>query len=255
MPSRALIVDDEPAVCELIEGVLVSTGLDVISLTKSTDAPAMLRDEKFAVVLLDFRMAKPSGLELARLMRASGINLMTPIIFMSDDQSVAAVSEGFAAGGSLFLYKPIDKTRLLRLARTSQGAIEHERRRFLRVNIRCRVWIGFDQEEWDFETIDLSLSGMLVQGSRTLPQGSFVRIRLETAPNQKPIVGSGYVVRVVGENRMGIQLSRLPAAENIRLQEFLLPLILQNTGPAKLIASQTGALAAHRASFGAGQAK
>jgi DNA-binding response OmpR family regulator len=252
MPSRALIVDDEPAICDLIEGVLVSTGLDVISVTKSKDAVALLRDEKFAVVLLDYRMPTPSGLDIARLMRTSGINLMTPIIFMSDDQSIAAVSEGFAAGGSLFLYKPIDKTRLLRLARSSQGAIEHERRRFSRVSIRCGVRVGFDKEELVCETIDLSLSGMLVEGPRILAVGSCVRISLETAPNVKPILGSGYVVRVLANNRMGIQLSRLPAAENARLQEFLLPLILQSTRQPKPVSQESGMLTTHRTSFGTG---
>jgi CheY-like chemotaxis protein len=229
MPSRALVVDDEPAVIDLIEGVLVSTGMEVRAVVNSGEALALLSEEKFAVALLDFRMPPPSGVELARQMRSSGINQMTPIIFISDDQSIAAVSEGFAAGASLFLYKPIDKARLLRLVRSCQGAIEHERRRFSRVALRCNVRIGLDKQEWDCETIDISLSGMFVQGTCTIPAGSCVRISLELSPKGKPLIGSGYVVRVLAGNRMGIQMSRLPPAENTRLQEFLLPLILRNT--------------------------
>jgi CheY-like chemotaxis protein len=181
---------------------------------------------------------------------------MTPIIFISDDQSVAAVSEGFAAGASLFLYKPIDKARLLRLVRSSHGAIEHERRRFSRVDIRCNVRIGLEKEEWDCETIDLSLNGMLIQSSRSVPVGSCVRMSLELSPNGKPIVGSGYVVRVIGGNRLGVQLSRLPAAESGRLREFLLPLILRNAREAKPVnTSPTGGLAIHGPSLRSGQAE
>ena len=66
MPRRALIVDDEPAVCQLIQGVLSSSGLDSLTLTKSADATGYLRDEKFDVVLLDFSMPAPSGIELAQ---------------------------------------------------------------------------------------------------------------------------------------------------------------------------------------------
>ncbi|HEY2108962.1 MAG TPA: response regulator [Candidatus Acidoferrales bacterium] len=91
MPRRALIVDDEPAVCQLIQGVLTSSGLDALTLTKSADATGYLRDEKFDVVLLDFSMPAPSGIELAQQARGSG--------FM---------------------------TRLQRLIRVTQGAVEQE---------------------------------------------------------------------------------------------------------------------------------
>jgi CheY-like chemotaxis protein len=255
MRSRALIVDDELEVCEFIQAVLVSTGVEVLTLTSSKEAVARLREEKFAVVLLDFRMPAPSGIDLARQMRGSGINLMTPIILMSDDQSTAAVSEGFAAGASLFLYKPIDKARLLRLVRSSHGAIEHERRRFARVALRCKVRIGLEKEECECETIDVSLNGMLIQGSRTVPVGSCVRISLEFSPQMKPIVGSGYVVRVLSGHRMGIQLNHLTVGESNRLQDLLLPLILRDareSNPVKT--SPADSLAIHGSSLRSGHA-
>jgi DNA-binding response OmpR family regulator len=86
MPRRALIVDDEPAVCQLIQGVLGSSGMDSLTLTKSAEAAGYLRDEKFDVVLLDFAMPAPSGIELAQQARGSGFNQKTPIIMISDDQ-------------------------------------------------------------------------------------------------------------------------------------------------------------------------
>jgi CheY-like chemotaxis protein len=255
MRSRALIVDDDPAVCEFIQAVLVSTGMEVLTLTSSEEAVARLREEKFAVVLLDFCMPAPNGIDLARQIRASGINLKTPIILMSDDQSTAAVSEGFAAGASLFLYKPIDKARLLRLVRTSRGAIEHERRRFARVALRCKARLGLEKEEYECETIDVSLSGMLIQGCRTLPVGSSVRISLEFSPQMKPLVGSGSVVRVLSGHRMGIQLNHLTVGESNRLQEFLLPLILRDAREANPVkTSPADGLAIHGSSLRSGHA-
>src|ERR1700691_6541533 len=132
MQRRALVVDDEPAVCEFIRGILRSTGAEVLTLTSGLEAQVHLREEKFAVALLDLRMPAPDGAELTRQTRAFGINQRTPIILISDDQSAAAVSLAFAAGVRFFLYKPIDKTRLLKLIRATQGAIGHERRRFRR---------------------------------------------------------------------------------------------------------------------------
>jgi CheY-like chemotaxis protein len=227
MPRRALIVDDDPAVCEFIRGILSGTGVEVLTLTSGLEALVRLRAEKFTVALFDLRMPAPDGAELARLTRDSGINQRTPIILISDDQSPAAVSQAFAAGASFFLYKPIDKGRLLKLIRATQGAIEHERRRFRRVALRSRVHIGHEQQEWEGETVDVSLNGMLVRGPTDLTAGMTVRVNLYLSPEMKPIVGLGSVMRLLNGNEIGIQLNQLTLAESGRLQDFLLPLIFR----------------------------
>src|SRR6201997_4748183 len=106
MEKRAIIVDDEPATCELIEKVLTSAGIESVTVTKSEEAPEILRHGKFAVAFLDYEMAFPDGLTLARQMRASGSNRLTPIVLISDDQP-APMAKGFEAGASFFVYKPI----------------------------------------------------------------------------------------------------------------------------------------------------
>jgi hypothetical protein len=75
------------------------------------------------------------------------------------------------------------------------------------------------------ETIDVSLCGMLVKAGRTLARGTPVRVSLELAPQMKPVVAAGSVVRVLDGNVMGIQLDQLSVPESERLQEFLLPLL------------------------------
>src|ERR1700757_4077485 len=100
MEKRAIIVDDERATCELIEKVLKSAGIESLTVTKSAEALGILRDGKFAVAFLDYEMAFPDGLTLARQMRASGANRMTPIVLISHDQRPAAMAKGFEARAS-----------------------------------------------------------------------------------------------------------------------------------------------------------
>ena len=225
MQRRGLIVDDETAICEMLGKVLASAGIEALTLTRSTEASGLLDEGKFDMVFLDLHMAAPDGIELARQMRRSGWNRTTPIILISDDQRPSALSIGFEAGASFFLYKPIDKDRLLKLVRAIQGTIENERRRTRRVALQCKVGLKCGTEEWDGETIDVSLSGILVEAPRTVPTGSSVHVRLCLSHRMKPVVGAGSVVRVIGGNRMGIHLDRLPLVESERLQEFLLPMI------------------------------
>lgn len=225
MQRRALVVDDEPAVCQLIQDVMSAAGMKSLTLTRSAEAAEHLRGEKFDVVLLDLRMPSPDGVEVARQTRDSGFNRMTPIIMISDDQHISAVSEGFGAGASFFLYKPIDKGRLLHLIRAMQGAIENEKRRFRRVDYRAKVRLKSDKGEIHCETIDISLNGMLVRAQQMLPVGTPVEVKLELSQGEKPFVGPGTVVRKVGEGQMGIEFSLGAQSERARLQESLLPLI------------------------------
>ncbi len=168
MQRRALVVDDEPIVCQMIEKILKSAGIEALTLTRSTD------------------------------------------------------SVGFAAGASFFLYKPIDKDRLLKLVRATQGAMEHERRRTRRVPIQSKVSLQFGAEKLEGETVDVSMGGLLVHASRILPLGSALRMSLQLSPRMAPIQAAGSVVRILNGTQMGIQLNQLAHSESNRLQEFLL---------------------------------
>ena len=230
MPSaRALVVDDEASSCEFIKEVLTNaTGGEVLALTNSREAAAWLAEEKFGIILLDLQMPAPDGTDLARYARRGGLNQMTPIIIVSDDQSPAAVSSGFAAGAHFFVYKPIDKTKLLRLIRAAHGAMQQERRRFRRVPLHTRVRLQTEKTECDGETIDVSFNGMLVKTPVALPVASAVRVSLYAPDDNVPIRGSGSVVRALSGDRLGIQLNRLAPVESSRLQDLLLPMIIQD---------------------------
>ena len=225
MEKRAIIVDDEPAPCELIEKVLTSAGIESLTVTKSEEAPEILRHGRFAVAFMDYHMDFPDGRVLARQMRASGSNRRAPIVLISDDQRPAAVSEGFEAGASFFLYKPFDKDRLQRLVRATQASIENGLRRTRRVELKSKVSIKVRGQEIEGETINVSLEGMLIRTPRLLPIGSSVDVSLRLNDSMGPVVGAGSVVRLHGHEQMGIHLARLTLEESQRLQEHLLPLI------------------------------
>lgn len=228
MDKRALIVDDEPAACQLIEKVLGSVGMDSLSVTKSVEAPDILQHGKFAMVFVDDQMPFPDGPELTRQMRDSSRNRITPIVMISDDRRPTAMARGFQAGASFFMYKPLDRERLLMIVRATQGAIEHEHRRTRRVPVKSRVLLKHDGHVIEAESVDVSMEGILVKAQRVVPVGSFVDIRLQLSQSMGPIVGVGSVVRIAGANCMGIHLGRLSLPESQKLQDFLLPLIPGN---------------------------
>ncbi len=226
MPSRVLIVDDDPLVCELVKEVLTSVEMDAVTLTESREASSRLAQEKFQAVFLDVHMPHPGGIELAGQMRASGMNRSTPIVIITGEDDRTALTDAFNAGANFFLYKPIDRHRLLRLIRVAQGPIQREARRYERVKVACKVSIERNQERVSGMTLDLSLGGMFIQASRTLPLGSVVQVLLELKPGAHPLAFPARVVRVAANDCMGLQIENAGAEENKKLQEFLLPKVL-----------------------------
>lgn len=222
MPRRALIVDDEPAMCELIQSVLNSAGIDSLALTKSEEAAGPLKKEKFDVVFLDMCMPAPDGIKVARQIRSGGINQKTPIIMTSEDQNLSAVSQGFEAGASFFLYKPVDRGNLVRLVRATRGTIEYDRRRFRRIDVQSKVILKAGEGEVEGQTVNISLGGILAKCSRVFPEGSSLQFRLFLEPGNKTVSGSGTIMNTRDGNLMGMQFDRLAPAEIEKLQEFLL---------------------------------
>jgi len=225
MQKRALIVDDEPSNCELLERVLVAAGVEPVTLNNGAKALSTLRHSRFVVLFLDYRMAFPDGLELTRQARDSTFNRRTPIVLISDDQHPTAMHRGFEAGASFFLYKPLDKDRVVRLLRATQGAMQQAERRTRRVALHSKVMLRYRGQEIEGETLDVSMEGLLIKSQRTIPIGSSVDVSLHLNHTMSPILGAGSVVRLDGHDNIGVQLGRLKISESQRLQDFLLPLL------------------------------
>jgi len=223
---RVLVVDDSPEICELLQSVLYSAGMDALGLTSSQQAAGHLIREKFDAIFLDIRMPPPDGIELAGRARASGFNQKTPIVMISGDADPTLQARAFQAGANFFLYKPLDRRRLMRILRVTQGSIQRERRRFQRVNVRCKATVESSSTRIEGSTLDMSLNGLLVQTEGSFPAGTRVSVTVELKPGAKPLRANGKVARLIGDDCMGIELAIVSLEESERLQEFLLPLIL-----------------------------
>ncbi len=225
-PARILVVDDHAPTCELICEILRSAGMDADSATNSAEAAARLGREKFHAVFLDMRMPPPDGIELARQVRASPVNASTVIVMITGEEDRTVMTRAFEAGVQFFLFKPVERNKLLRLIRVTEGSIERERRRFTRVRLSCKVSMETGNARLEGKTLDLSLGGALVQAHGTFPTGTLVTLSLQLEAGETPWRAQARVVRTVGTDCMGLQFENRGPKETDQLQEFLLPLIL-----------------------------
>lgn len=227
MPNRVLIVDDDAPTCELIREVLSAADVEACSLTNTQTAAQRLRQQKFDAIFLDSRMPSPDGLELTREMRSSGLNKKSLVVMITGDREKDFMTRAFDAGVNFVLFKPVDRQSLLRLLRVTQAPIDRERRRSARVNIQRRISLKYGNEHSEGTTMDISTSGILVKSARRFPLGSILQIVVELERGKPPLHSSARIVRLTGQDCMGIEFESPTKADSDRLEAFLVPYILQ----------------------------
>src|SRR5258708_10889338 len=113
--------------------------MDASFLTSSIEAAGRLKREKYQAVFMAMHMPAPDGAELARQIRASRVNASTVIVMITGEQDRTVMGRAFEAGVEFFLFKPVERNKLLRLIRVTEGPIERGTPVFTRVSLLCGV--------------------------------------------------------------------------------------------------------------------
>ena len=103
-PTRALVVDDEVMLAELLTMALRYDGWDVRSAGSGTEAVRAARDFAPDVVLLDVMLPDIDGLEVLRRLRAHDPDV--PVLFLTARDAVEDRIAGITAGGDDYVTKP-----------------------------------------------------------------------------------------------------------------------------------------------------
>jgi len=110
MPSL-LIVDDLPAIHEMLTGLMSATGYLCAGASSGEEALMRYRQSRFDVVLIDYAMEPMNGLELATRLLDSDPNVI--IILMSGFTSEELSQDAIKAGIYLVIEKPIQVDSLM----------------------------------------------------------------------------------------------------------------------------------------------
>jgi two-component system OmpR family response regulator len=103
-PIRALVVDDEPTLGELLSTALRYEGWDVQTALTGFAAVKAAKAWEPDVILLDIMLPDLSGLEVLHRMRATHPNV--PVLFLTAKDAVEDRVAGLTAGGDDYVTKP-----------------------------------------------------------------------------------------------------------------------------------------------------
>lgn len=132
---RALVVDDEESIAQLIAMALRYEGWEVETALNGTDALDAVKKFKPDVAVFDIMLPDFDGVQLLSRVRSAGE--VFPVLFLTALDSVEERVAGLTAGGDDYVVKPFSLEELLArlrgLVRRSQLALANQPNPILRV--------------------------------------------------------------------------------------------------------------------------
>lgn len=105
-PKMVLVVDDEPAILDILKRQLEAENYAVITETSGRGAVEVARNTSLAAVLLDLQLGDVSGFDVLQQIKSSKPRL--PVIIVTGSHQEAEARRAFELGAWDYITKPID---------------------------------------------------------------------------------------------------------------------------------------------------
>ena len=113
MSSTILVIEDEPAIQELIAVNLTFAGHKVLRAFNVDQAQTLIRAELPDLILLDWMLPDSSGLQLARKLRSDERTRTLPVIMLTAKSAERDKVDGLEAGADDYMTKPFSPKELI----------------------------------------------------------------------------------------------------------------------------------------------
>jgi signal transduction histidine kinase len=106
---RMLVIDDDPAVCELMTRLCCKAGYDVVTAGTGEEGLRLAREKRPNLITLDVVMPGMDGWAVLKTLKADPQLSAIPVVMITiaDDRQ-----RGLALGAADYLVKPVDRNRL-----------------------------------------------------------------------------------------------------------------------------------------------
>ncbi|GIX00334.1 MAG: response regulator [Pirellulaceae bacterium] len=128
VPTRILVVDDDPICRDMLAAVLEDMDFEVETATNGEDAYHRVCHGDFRIVISDWQMPGMSGIELCRKLRARRLGEYVYIILLSSLHGKENLVKGLQAGADDFLCKPFEPVELHVRLNTARRIVSLENR-------------------------------------------------------------------------------------------------------------------------------
>jgi DNA-binding response OmpR family regulator len=110
---KIMVVDDEPDVVHMIENMLKSYHMEVVTAYDGIGAIDLAEQERPDLILLDIMMPMMSGYEVCEQLKGNPQTKDIPIVCVSSGHSLESRTRSRSAGAAALMVKPFSPAELI----------------------------------------------------------------------------------------------------------------------------------------------
>ena len=122
--KRILVVEDEPAICDVCWRVLTNEGFDVEIAVNGIIAQDMIRNKQYDFCLIDIRTPKMNGTELYQWLKEKHPQLAGGVMFTTGDVMGGDIQSFLEHAARPFLPKPFTPDELKAIVKEALKELE-----------------------------------------------------------------------------------------------------------------------------------
>lgn len=111
--QKILIIDDEPAILEMVAVALGLADFDVLEASNAQRGHEIIVDQRPDLILLDWMLPSISGIELARRLKRDDSTAEIPIIMLTAKSEEDNKIQGLEVGADDYITKPFSTRELI----------------------------------------------------------------------------------------------------------------------------------------------
>jgi CheY-like chemotaxis protein len=111
--KKVLVVDDSGTARMLEQSILRRVAYEVVTAKDGAEAVEKASAEKPDLILMDVIMPRMTGFEAVKAIRAKEDTRAIPVIMVTTRGEPVNVEQGFSAGATDYVTKPVDMVELL----------------------------------------------------------------------------------------------------------------------------------------------
>lgn len=234
MSLKIMVVDDEPASLQLVRSLAAPLDHVVLTFEDYQAAGQKGETQRFDVVFVGMRLPDAVGLDLARQLRNSATNRETAIVMLSATDDIPSLRKAFGGGADLVITKPVTAGRLRPLLAVMDSPGWKNKRKAARLPLFTEVSCTWDGRQYLLRSMNISESGMLLQGSLDAEVGQEVSLEFKIADVGATVNVFARIMRKDGTDRFGVGFIGLAPEAHNAIQLYVMGRLKDLTPPRDL---------------------
>jgi CheY-like chemotaxis protein len=222
MPLKIMVVDNEPQGSKLIRSLAAPLDHMVFAFEDSQAAGHRAESQRFDVAFVATGAPQLDGLELARRIRKSPLNMETTIVMLSTTDDVKSLRAAFGEGADFVLSKPVTASRIRAMLAAMDSPGWKGKRHAARLPLITEVICTWEGRKFPSRSLNISESGMLLQGSADIEVGQEVGLEFKIPEVGIALKVAGRIVRKEGTDRLGLGFIGLAPEELNAVQLYVM---------------------------------